>query len=448
MSVYCQAGSAHAATPTVRQDFNGDGYDDLAVAAPNATVNGRAKAGYVAVLYGSANGLRTTAKKVYTQASAGIPGTVEAGDRFGSDLVTADLDGDGYSDLQVSADDERWEQGGIAREGSRTVLWGGPGGFTSGKVRPAVGDSPYQSGGGTVTGDFNGDGHADLLDNGRVEYGPFGRGGVPAGTTGAQLVDGDLDLVRVEAGDVDGDGITDLVTLARSFDADDEGNRGEHLNFLRGSRHGLGPLVVLRDAQGERIRPGHTLALGDVNGDRREDIVMGHGRLSFLFGTASGPADSVAPRSITQDTPGMPGTDEAGTCSATTSRSATSTATATATSWPATRTRTWARCNGRRLRRRTRWTGRADRGRRQTPRPEQRGRSRHRREGRPLRRARASRRFQRRRAGRARRGRGRGGRACRRRVGVPVRLGRCHREGFLRLRRRHPRHGRERRPAG
>ncbi|WP_406416189.1 VCBS repeat-containing protein [Streptomyces sp. NBC_01614] len=306
------AGSAHAATPTVRQDFNGDGYDDLAVAAPNATVNGRAKAGYVAVLYGSANGLRTTAKKVYTQASAGIPGTVEAGDRFGSDLVTADLDGDGYSDLQVSADDERWEQGGIAREGSRTVLWGGPGGFSSGKVRPAVGDSPYQSGGGTVTGDFNGDGHPDLLDNGRVEYGPFGRGGVPAGTTGAQLVDGDLDLVRVEAGDVDGDGITDLVTLARSFDADDEGNRGEHLNFLRGSRHGLGPLVVLRDAQGERIRPGHTLALGDVNGDRREDIVMGHGRLSFLFGTASGPADSVAPRSITQDTPGMPGTDEAG----------------------------------------------------------------------------------------------------------------------------------------
>ncbi|MEU9053329.1 integrin alpha [Streptomyces sp. NPDC048384] len=283
------AGPAHAATPTVRQDFNGDGYGDLAVAAPDATVNGRAKAGYVAVLYGSANGLRTTAKKVYTQASAGIPGTVEAGDRFGSDLVTADLDGDGYSDLQVSADDERWEQGGIAREGSRTVLWGGPG-----------------------TGDFNGDGHQTLLDDGRVEYGPFGRGGQPAGTTGAQLVDGDLDLVRVVADDVDGDGITDLVTLARSFDADDEGNRGEHLNFLRGGRHGLRPLVALRNAQGERIRPGHTPALGDVNGDHRDDIVMGHGRLSFLYSTASGPADSVASRTITQDTPGMPGIYEAG----------------------------------------------------------------------------------------------------------------------------------------
>ena len=292
------------------QDFNGDGYGDLAVAAPNATVNGKAKAGYVAVLYGSASGLTSAAKKVYTQASAGIPGTVEAGDRFGSHLVAADLDGDGYTDLQVSADDEQWEQGGIAREGSRTVLWGGPGGFTSGKVRPAVGDGRYQSGGGTVTGDFNGDGHQDLFDNGRVEYGPFGRDGVPAAQAGAELVDGDIQLIGVAVGDVDGDGITDVVTAAQSYDSDDEGDRGEHLNFLRGSRDGLRPLVVLRDAQGERIRAGHSLALGDVNGDHRADIVMGGGQLRFVYGTANGPAGTVAPRTISQNTPGVPGTDE------------------------------------------------------------------------------------------------------------------------------------------
>jgi hypothetical protein len=303
-------GSAQAAPAGLRQDFNGDGYGDLAVAAPSATVNGKAKAGYVAVLYGSASGLTSTAKKVYSQASAGVPGTVEAGDFFGSHLTAADLDGDGYTDLLVSAGKEQWEQGGIARQGSRTVLWGGPGGFTSGKVLPAVGDSPYQSGDQSVTGDFNGDGHQDLLDNGRVAYGPFGHDGVPAGSAGAELVDGDIQLFGLAVGDVDGDGITDVVSVARSYDADDEGNRGEHLNFLRGSRDGLQPLVVLKDAQGEKIRPGYSLALGDVNGDHRADIVTGANSLKFVYGTANGPDDKIT-RVITQDTPGVPGVQEA-----------------------------------------------------------------------------------------------------------------------------------------
>ncbi|ELS53167.1 hypothetical protein STVIR_5845 [Streptomyces viridochromogenes Tue57] len=50
------SGHAQAAATGVRLDFNGDGYEDLAVAAPEATVDGRYQAGYVAVPYGARAG--------------------------------------------------------------------------------------------------------------------------------------------------------------------------------------------------------------------------------------------------------------------------------------------------------------------------------------------------------------------------------------------------------
>ncbi|MFF4346707.1 VCBS repeat-containing protein [Streptomyces sp. NPDC001530] len=304
---------AHAAPATAtsaRQDFNGDGYEDLAVAAPSATVNGRTRAGYVAVLYGSAGGLGTGNKMVYTQASSGVPGTVEMDDRFGQRLATADLDGDGFTDLLVESGGERWQQGGIDRQGSRTVLWGGRGGFTSGKVLPAVTTGPYQ-GGPTVAGDFNGDGHQDLLQRGRLQFGPFGRDGVPTATqNGAEIVDGDMEVNAAVAGDVDGDGITDLVSVARTYDRDDEGNYGYQLNYVHGSANGLQAPTILKDAQGRWIDPATSaLAVGDVNGDHRADIVLGDARIQVLYATASGPA-AATPQVITQDTPGVPGVQE------------------------------------------------------------------------------------------------------------------------------------------
>ncbi|WSQ09172.1 VCBS repeat-containing protein [Streptomyces sp. NBC_01231] len=277
---------------------------------PDATVSGKARAGYVAVLYGSASGLEAGSKQVCTQASARIPGTPEADDLFGSELTAADLDRDGFTDLVVGSGKERWEQGGVARQGSRTVLWGGSSGFSSGKVLPAVGSSPYQ-GGTTVTGDFEGDGHQDLLKPGLEQYGSFGRDGLPASArTDTELVDGDIELADFVAGDVDGDGITDLVTHARSYDPDDVGDRGDHLLYLRGGRDGFQPPVVLRDARGERIGAGFSLALGDVNGDHRADIVVGGDSLRVIDGTANGPAASRPPRVITQDSPGVTGVDE------------------------------------------------------------------------------------------------------------------------------------------
>ncbi|MDN0200972.1 VCBS repeat-containing protein [Streptomyces sp. S.PNR 29] len=307
------AASAHAApSVTLRQDFDGDGYEDLAVAAPDGDVDGRHQAGYVAVLYGDASGLSAGSRKVYSQASTGVPGTPEAYDHFGSRLTEADLDGDGFTDLVVEASGEEWVQDGNARHGNHTVLWGGPGGFASGKVLPAVGSGSWQAGQ-IVAGDFNGDGHQDLVGpgGGPVRFGPFGRDGVPASTqSGAPLVDGDMYQLATVAGDADGDGITDLVTMSRSYDWDDDHEYGYYLNYVRGSRDGLRPPVILKDAQGEHLDPQNaTLALGDLNGDRRADLVMGGYALRIVYGTPNGPA-AATPQVITQDTPGVPGVQE------------------------------------------------------------------------------------------------------------------------------------------
>ncbi|NUP40586.1 MAG: VCBS repeat-containing protein, partial [Streptomyces sp.] len=81
------AGSAAAAAPkTVRDDFNGDGYKDLAIGAPNATVDGRQGAGEVVVMYGGPHGLTKDRRTVISRATSGIPGSPQAGDNFGIQL--------------------------------------------------------------------------------------------------------------------------------------------------------------------------------------------------------------------------------------------------------------------------------------------------------------------------------------------------------------------------
>lgn len=67
-------------------DYNGDGYDDAAVGDPYATVNGKARAGAVTVLFGDADGrIGEGGRKVFTQATFGE--TPEAGDQFGFDVA-------------------------------------------------------------------------------------------------------------------------------------------------------------------------------------------------------------------------------------------------------------------------------------------------------------------------------------------------------------------------
>ncbi|XES01315.1 FG-GAP repeat protein [Streptomyces sp. S1D4-11] len=201
------------AAASVRADFDGDGYTDVAIAAPGGTVNGRAGAGYFAVVYGMAEVPNGVKRQVISQDRYGIPGTAEAGDHFGGRLTAADLDGDGFTDLVVGAPGE--DIGSARDVGLQTVVWGGAGGLATATT---VGQGRAE----TRAGDFDGDGHLDLATAYQMRYGPISRSGAAART--GPLVDLDVRVYAMEAGDVDGDGTTDLVVSSGSWDS---GRRGD-----------------------------------------------------------------------------------------------------------------------------------------------------------------------------------------------------------------------------
>ncbi len=171
-------------------DFNGDGFDDLAISARD-DVDGKEKAGAVSVIYGGRGGLSGRGDQRWTQNSRGIPGRAEdepsstesgededtirgIGDGgFGSSMGIGDFDDDGYDDLAVGTPGEDGPHPPVYTydHGSVTVIYGGRRGLTASGAKvftlesPGVpGDSAEHThfGSGLAGGDFDGDGKDDL----------------------------------------------------------------------------------------------------------------------------------------------------------------------------------------------------------------------------------------------------------------------------------------------
>ncbi|MEV3872765.1 FG-GAP and VCBS repeat-containing protein [Streptomyces sp. NPDC049906] len=148
-------------------DFDKDGYGDIAIGTPLAN---RGK-GYVTVWRGGAKG-PTTHRRI-DQATAGVSGTPESGDRFGASLAAGDIDRDGRADLAVGVPGE--DLGAKADAGSVHVLRGHRSGLTAraaqylDRATPGV-PGPVTAGdafGNTVRlADHDHDGRADLHTTG------------------------------------------------------------------------------------------------------------------------------------------------------------------------------------------------------------------------------------------------------------------------------------------
>jgi hypothetical protein len=301
---------AFAAVAKHYDDFNGDGYRDLAYGGNDG--NGHL-GGAVTVVHGTAKGgLDTAHPKAVHQDSAGIPGAGEEDDQWGAALASADLNKDGYADLVVGNPSEH--VGKQRYRGSVTIAWGSRSGLSGGTdLPPASGAKGSDSSFGrdVATGDFTGDGSPDLAVIGGEEAwlyrGPFTKSGSKGTVSKIDKEGAGWYSHGLAAGKVNGDGRTDLVVLGTQFSGTEPRHRAW---YLKGTSTGL--------ASGASKTFGtevFSAAIGDFDKNGYGDIAFGlpdqsggKGAVTVWRGTSAGPSGSAT---FTQATSGVSGSPEA-----------------------------------------------------------------------------------------------------------------------------------------
>ena len=323
-------------------DLNDDGVDDLIVAARSHDTGGT-DSGAAYVLYGSDAGFASLVD--LDSLAAGDGGFRIQGEAGGDNAAFAvsghgDVNGDGIDDVLIGA---LLNDSGGGAAGAAYVVYGddsafgslvnlddiaaGTGGF---KIQgESAGD---QAGPAAMAGDVNGDGFADVLigaynnDSGGANAGAayvvFGQSGGPAGLINLDAVAAGTGGFKIQgetagdvagnnvaaAGDVNGDGLDDVIIGARGNDSGGSAAGAAYVVF--GTASSTTPTIDL-DAvalgtggfkiQGEaanHLAGFSVAAAGDVDGDGYDDVIVGATRAGggaayVVYGSAAAPSAPV-----------------------------------------------------------------------------------------------------------------------------------------------------------